>query len=584
LPKFFESLLAQGYPTNSIRILAVDNGSLDGTYEQLQSFAEAHGARFADVIVVQQSNRGFGAGHNVNLRSAAAPYFLVTNVDLEFEHDTLTQLVASAVTSPVDVASWECRQKPFEHPKYYNPVTLETAWSSSACVLLRTAALKHVGGYDEKLFMYGEDVDLSYRLRDHGHRLLYCPRAVCWHYGATPHEPRATEFLGISLANLLLRLRFGGWREQISIPLVYLTRWWIVLYRPSYAWGLFKLLPQFVWQAPAFWRSRQTSKTKFAFRGVGYEISRDRSVPAAEKTSRTTWPLVSIVIRTYAGRLGFLREAVQSVSNQTYPHIEVIVVEDGETRFAEELLRQCASKTSFAIHYFTIPKGGRCRAGNEGLSQARGEYLGFLDDDDYFFADHVETLVAQLAATLNCSAAYSAAWEIATAVRSVEPLAYEEVTRRTIYRQPFYRGLLWERNYIPIQSILFDRRLYERHGGLDESLEILEDWNLWTRYSIDAEFAFVNKTTSGYRVPASSSDQFARTRKFATYYQIAKEKQAAMLARMDERTAATIRSEQRAHAAPVNFVQRAVKYLRDRGLRATFVRAAREMGLRLGFC
>ena len=179
--------------------------------------------------------------------------------------------------------------------------------------------------------------------------------------------------------------------------------------------------------------------------------------------------------------------------------------------------------------------------------------------------------MARLLTSPTCAAAYSAAWEIATNVRSQEPLAYEEVTHCTIYRQPFCRGMLWQRNYIPIQSILFHRQLYERHGGFDETLEVLEDWNLWTRYSIDAQFVFVDKTTSGYRVPANAAEQFERTQRFQDYYQVAKQKQAAMLARLDKPTAERIIAEMQPYATPASFVERCVKYLRDRGIRATVV-------------
>ena len=302
----------------------------------------------------------------------------------------------------------------------------------------------------------------------------------------------------------------------------------------------------------------------------------------AVETNRS--PLVSIIIRTYAGRLGFLREAVASVLNQTHQSIELIVVEDGETGFAADFLQECAAKTRFAIHYVTSPKAGRCRAGNAGLAVARGRFLGFLDDDDYFFADHVETLVAELLDHPRCAAAYSAAWEIATQIESTEPLVYEERSRRTIYRQPFCRGLLWQRNYIPIQSILFDRKLYERHGGFDESLELLEDWNLWTRYSLDAEFVFVDKTTSGYRVPADMTQQRECASKFHDYYRLAQQKQQAILATVDQRTATRIEEEREAHASPTAIAPRAWKYLRDRGLTRAMVRTARELGVRFGFC
>ena len=68
LPMFFASLLSQDYPTNRIRVLATDNGSSDASFEMLHEFARQHGAKFAATVVTQQENRGFGAGHNVNLR------------------------------------------------------------------------------------------------------------------------------------------------------------------------------------------------------------------------------------------------------------------------------------------------------------------------------------------------------------------------------------------------------------------------------------------------------------------------------------------------------------------------------------
>jgi len=51
---------------------------------------------------------------------------------------------------------------------------------------------------------------------------------------------------------------------------------------------------------------------------------------------------------------------------------------------------------------------------------------------------------------------------------------------------------------------MFHRRLFEQHGGFDEDMDQLEDWNLWTRYTLENDFVLVEKTTSKYRVPADS--------------------------------------------------------------------------------
>ena len=74
----------------------------------------------------------------------------------------------------------------------------------------------------------------------------------------------------------------------------------------------------------------------------------------------------------------------------------------------------------------------------------------------------------------------------------------------TRHRQPFDRLTLWHHNFLPIQAVLFHRSLYERHGGFAEDMDQLEDWNLWTRYTLEDDFVLVEKTTSKYRVPADT--------------------------------------------------------------------------------
>ncbi len=147
LPKFLASLLAQAYPTDRIRVLAVDHDSQDDSFERLQRFCARswcavcrsgrHAAAETEALapgITRICNR---PRRRINFWSRMSTS--------NSRQDTLIRLVEAATASARDVASWECRQKPFEHPKAYNPVTLETSWCSSACVLLRTEALKHVG-------------------------------------------------------------------------------------------------------------------------------------------------------------------------------------------------------------------------------------------------------------------------------------------------------------------------------------------------------------------------------------------------------------------------------------------------------
>ena len=65
--------------------------------------------------------------------------------------------------------------------------------------------------------------------------------------------------------------------------------------------------------------------------------------------------------------------------------------------------------------------------------------------------------------------------------------------------------MLCHHNYIPIQCIMFSKKLFLEYGGLDETVYALEDWDMWVRYSLHTDFEFILKTTSVYRVPAVRS-------------------------------------------------------------------------------
>jgi hypothetical protein len=95
-----------------------------------------------------------------------------------------------------------------------------------------------------------------------------------------------------------------------------------------------------------------------------------------------------------------------------------------------------------------------------------------------------------------------------------------------MFRQPFSRTLLWHHNFMPIQTVLFQRKLYETYGGFDPELDNLEDWNLWVRYSLKHDFLMVPKVTSLYRVPAAADKALQRQAVLDDYYGKAQAKHA----------------------------------------------------------
>jgi len=526
IENFFRSLEKQNYPLKLINLYITDNSSIDDTLQKLEEVKKDYADKFASFQIFERENLGFGAGHNHNIKKAKSEFILVTNVDLEFEADTLEKVVSYASKDSKDVASWEIRQKPYEHPKYYNPVTLETNWSSSACILFRKSALDEIGGYEEKIFMYGEDVEISYRLRDHGYKLKYYPKAVCWHYTyEVANQVKELQFLGSTSSNVLLRMRYGGIRAIGKGIILYFGLFMVPKQFDSQRWKLFKNLIDIAKKAPYFLTTRKKRKEEhYKFLLWDYEFIRDGAFYTYAKKEIENPPLVSVIVRTCCQRIGYLKEAIESIKNQTYDNIELIIVEDG-TEDAKEFVATIESENIKNISYIPMPKAGRCVGGNVGLKNATGKYIVFLDDDDLFFADHVEVLVDALEKDTSLGACYTSAFQVSTDVKSKNPLVYKEMSHDVIYRQPFSRCLMWYNNYIPIQAIMFKKELYDRYGGFDESLDNLEDWNLWTRYSMENDFRYIEKTTSLYRVPYHQEHTKKRQEELDSYYQKAVEKQ-----------------------------------------------------------
>lgn len=502
LDGFARSLADQAYPLDRIHLYFIDHGSTDGTVSALERLQAETGAAFAGFKILTQSNRGFGAGHNTGIRASQSPYCLVTNADLTFDRNALTRVVTAACADGPHVACWELRQKPYEHPKFYDPVTGETNWCAHACVLLRRSAFEAVGGYDENIFMYGEDVELSYRLRRDGFRLRYCPEAVVWHF-TYEHENQVKplQYTGSIFANLYLRLKYGTWADIAVIPVLMAK----VFKAPEVYAGsrrdlrtvfrrLIALLPQAL-------RTREKSTVSFPFYQWDYEVARQGAFVAAEEIR--VRPLVSVITRTYKGRETYLLQSMLSVMRQTYPEVEHVIVEDGGTTLED--LVHCVSEVSGSqVNYFSVGKVGRSAAGNAGLAAAKGEFVLFLDDDDLLFADHIEMLVQAIQATPEIAAAYSLAWDVPTDARGLSDgtLSVHAPILHKAMLQPFDPEVLKQYNYIPIQGILFRRKVYLERGGFEEDLEALEDWNLWNRYAVNNWFAYVPKVTSLFRTPA----------------------------------------------------------------------------------
>jgi glycosyltransferase involved in cell wall biosynthesis len=381
--------------------------------------------------------------------------------------------------------------------------------------------------YEEALFMYGEDVELSYRLRDKGFKLRYVPLASVWHHTyEEAAQVKPLQFLGSTLANVLLRCRYGTRQEIVEGFVMFLG---LFALRPQFPGQRRRLLGQLfklIWLAPKFLTTRKLSQEHFPFRMWDYAMAREGAFYPFPENAPIHKPLVSVLVRTMPGCGGRLKEAVASIAAQTYQAIHLVVVEDGGNTAQAQLDAVKATGRFNEVTYMPLPKSGRCMAGNAALAAAKGELVCFLDDDDLFYADHLEVLVNAWSENPELGAVYGLAYEVRTEIISQEPWVYKDLVHSLMFRQPFSRTLLWHHNFMPIQTVLFQRKLYETYGGFDPELDNLEDWNLWVRYSLKHDFLMVPKVTSLYRVPASADKALKRQAVLDDYYSKAQAKHA----------------------------------------------------------
>lgn len=197
-----ESIYYQNYPRQCYRVVLVDNNSADSTVGFVKEM-------FPWVKVIEnRTNRGFAEANNQGYflaRKNQADYLVLLNQDTIVSREWLRHLVDLAESKPKTAAF---QPKLLLYPettkinsfgnrihflgfaycdKYRWPdrerqtAPFDIAYPSGAACLLRMSALAEVGLLDERLFMYHEDVDLGWRLRLAGYRVLFDPLAVVYH-------------------------------------------------------------------------------------------------------------------------------------------------------------------------------------------------------------------------------------------------------------------------------------------------------------------------------------------------------------------------------------------------------------------
>jgi O-antigen biosynthesis protein len=209
------------------------------------------------------------------------------------------------------------------------------------------------------------------------------------------------------------------------------------------------------------------------------------------RTMASDNPKVSVIIPTF-NRPEMLVEAVKSVIGQTMYEFEVIVVNDGSIPVSNLLSGLDPQGRIRVID--NKEHRGRSASRNIGIRAARGTYIAYLDDDDRYCPDHLETLVGFLESN-GQAAAYS---DALCAVQEKKDGAYVVVKKEIRYSSDFCnRTILW-RNLLPVLCLVHARSCCDSAGYFDEALDTHEDWDFIIRLSRCYSLHHLKKTTAEY--------------------------------------------------------------------------------------
>lgn len=195
------------------RTLVIDNDSRDGSVEHLNRVF-----RWVEVFP-QKRNLGYARAGNLGLRLARSEQVVILNTDLKLHRDFLSELLGVAGTDPA-IAAVASKMLLYQKPGFLNGVggamnylgytwdrgmfeqdrgqydrSEEVLFACGGAALFRRSAFLDAGDFDERFFMYHEDVDLCWRLWLLGHRVVTAPQARIYHrFSASTRDNRGMDW------------------------------------------------------------------------------------------------------------------------------------------------------------------------------------------------------------------------------------------------------------------------------------------------------------------------------------------------------------------------------------------------------
>lgn len=222
---------------------------------------------------------------------------------------------------------------------------------------------------------------------------------------------------------------------------------------------------------------------------------------------KLTMPKVSVIVPNY-NHAPYLRQRMESILGQTYRDFEAILLDDGSTDESRSILSEYAGDPRVRIEFNEVNSGSTFRQWKKGIGLARGEYIWMAESDDYANERFLERLVRILEEEQKVTFAYCRSFRVAqdgqrkgfadwylADLDAQRWTADFRVDGREACTQTFVHA-----NSVPnASSVVFRKRIYDRVGGVDESLVACGDWKLWVLMALEGEIAYVSEPLNSYR-------------------------------------------------------------------------------------
>lgn len=219
---------------------------------------------------------------------------------------------------------------------------------------------------------------------------------------------------------------------------------------------------------------------------------------------------ISIVVTSY-NHVDFLRQRMESLLSQTYPNLEIIVVDDGSTDGSRELLQQFATNDKIRL-FFLEKNRGFVHASNFGVAQAKGNFVIFAECDDFSEPEQIDTLYQVFTKYQNIGVVYSRSYVVDQNNQRIG-LDYHHSNRKfrnfvknnmEISGREMQKFFLYSCVIPNMSAAMFRKALFEQLNGLSDKYKLAADLDFWLRMTEICNFFYLTNPLNNFRDHAAT--------------------------------------------------------------------------------